>query len=243
LARTLTDAGLDKVEVLVEYQLPQTNKRADVILCGTHLRTGRRAGGSAVYDTWVRRLLGLEAGGPLAWTGDDRYQVQIAESPSAMESMLRAQLSSGTNARITAGFCWPWSDALKDGLVLDVQIGDWHKPWNSKSERWIDTVPPSTLWATDPGGFDQIGCVYTAQGFEYDWNGVILGPDFVWRDGRWVTDAAQSRDIVVTRGTSPEHFGDLIRNTYKVLLTRGMSGTVLYSTDPQTQDHLRSLVG
>jgi len=33
----------------------------------------------------------------------------------------------------------------------------------------------------------------------------------------------------------------LIRNTYKVLLTRGMRGTVLYSTDSETQEFLTGL--
>ena len=133
--------------------------------------------------------------------------------------------------------------ALENGLVTDVRIGEWHRPWNSKSEKRIGDIPPSSLWATDPGGFDQVGCVYTAQGFEYDWNGVILGQDFVWRDGDWVTDSSQSQDRVVARGTRPEEFDALIRNTYKVLLTRGMAGTILYSTDPQTNDYLRRLVG
>ena len=55
-------------------------------------------------------------------------------------------------------------------------------------------APPAPLWATDPAGFSQVGCVYTAQGFEYDWNGVIFGPDFVWRTDRWVIDrSAPSR--------------------------------------------------
>lgn len=202
-----------------------------------------RAGGSAAYDTWVRRLLGLDAGGPMPWSGDERYQVRVADSPSAMEQTLREMLGDGVNARMTAGFCWEWSGALENGLVADIQIGDWHRPWNSRSERWIGDIPPSSLWATDPGGFDQVGCVYTAQGFEYDWNGVIFGLDFVWRDGAWVADSSQSEDRVVARGTRPEDFDTLIRNTYKVLLTRGMAGTILYSTDPQTNDHLRKLVG
>ena len=53
---------------------------------------------------------------------------------------------------------------------------------------------PSALWATDPAGFGQVGCVYTAQGFEYDWNGVIIGPDLVWRDGGWVAIRTASKD-------------------------------------------------
>ncbi|MGW0663401.1 DNA/RNA helicase domain-containing protein [Streptodolium elevatio] len=103
----------------------------------------------------------------------------------------------------------------------------------------VPGVPPSSLWATDPAGFGQIGCVYTAQGFEYDWNGVIFGPDLVWRNGSWVGDRSGSHDHVVAQAP-PHRFVELIKNTYRVLLTRGMAGTVLYSTDAETQDLLRS---
>ena len=45
--------------------------------------------------------------------------------------------------------------------------------------RQVSRRPPAAaLWATDPAGFGQVGCLHTAQGFEYDYSGVILGPDF-----------------------------------------------------------------
>jgi len=202
-----------------------------------------RAGGSAAYDTWVRRLLGLEAGGPVQWEPEEEpYQLMLAESPSELEQQLRKHLEQGHGARMTAGFCWEWSDPVGDGLVLDVQIGDWHRPWNVRGERRVGDAPPSQLWATDPHGFDQVGCVYTAQGFEYDWNGVIFGDDLVWRDGTWVSRPDRSADKQVARRASPEEFHRLVRHVYKVLLTRGMVGTVLYSTDPETQDLFRTVV-
>lgn len=202
-----------------------------------------RAGGSAAYDTWVKRLLGLEEGGPVPWDEEDEpYRLALAESPSELERHLRTRIEAGQGARMTAGFCWQWSDPGDDGLVLDVQIGDWHRPWNVRGDRRVGDAPPSQLWATDPHGFGQVGCVYTAQGFEYDWNGVIFGDDLVWRDGKWVSRPDRNADRQVTRGASPEEFHRLVRHVYKVLLTRGMVGTVLYSTDAETQDLFRSLV-
>ncbi|WP_255508720.1 DNA/RNA helicase domain-containing protein [Micromonospora sp. A202] len=44
------------------------------------------------------------------------------------------------------------------------------------------------------------------------------------------------------KSLSDDEADRLIRNTYKVLLTRGMRGTVLYATDPKTRDFLRGLV-
>jgi DUF2075 family protein len=125
-----------------------------------------------------------------------------------------------------------------------VVIGDWSRPWNVKGDRAAGGAPPAALWATEPAGFGQVGCIYTAQGFEYDWNGVIIGPDLVWRGNDWVATRSANRDPDLRSQTRvPDlEFGRLLRNVYKVLLTRGMTGTILYSTDPQTRELLHALV-
>jgi hypothetical protein len=125
--------------------------------------------------------------------------------------MLRAHQTNGLQARMTAGFCWPWSEPVLDDdknfvhLVDDVNLPqwDWKRPWNVQGGRSVGGYPSKNLWATDPAGFTQVGCIYTAQGFEYDCSGVIFGPDLVWRDGVWVADRKSSKDTVVAR--APEH--------------------------------------
>jgi hypothetical protein len=204
-----------------------------------------RCGGSESYLRWVQRLLGLIPGGPVEWDGDANFALDVVRSPQEMESRLSLEADKGFTARMTAGFCWPWSEPEKDGrLVPDVVVDDWQRPWNVKGERAVGGAPPSALWATDPAGFGQVGCIYTAQGFEYDWNGVILGPDLVWRGDRWVATRSASKDPAFrsTSKVSDEEFDRLVRNVYKVLMTRGMIGTLLYSTDVETNDFLRTLV-
>ncbi|MET8046567.1 DNA/RNA helicase domain-containing protein [Streptosporangium sp. NPDC005286] len=202
-----------------------------------------RCGGSRAYEEWVLRLLGLRAGGPAPWLGDDHFSVSAAESPQELEALLRSKLDKGYSARMTAGFCWPWSEPRQDDtLVHDIRLDGWSRPWNVKGDRAVGDAPASALWATQEGGFEQVGCVYTAQGFEYDWNGVIIGPDLVYRDGRLVTVRAASRDPALTRGTTDEQADRLIRNTYKVLLTRGMIGTFIWSDDAETQEFIRKLM-
>jgi DUF2075 family protein len=127
--------------------------------------------------------------------------------------------------------------------VHDVQVGDWSKPWNLKGERSLGGAPAAALWASDPAGFGQVGCVYTAQGFEYDYAGVIFGPDLVWRDDRWVSVRAANRDPDFKNRTKVNDldFDRLVRNVYKVLLTRGMRGVTMYSTDPETNGLLSAL--
>jgi DUF2075 family protein len=209
------------------------------------LSTQYRSGGSAAYVDWVERLLGLAPGGPERWVGDERFEVRTAPSPSAMEAALAEKLATHQNARMAAGYCWPWSDPLKDGsLVPDVQIGDWSRPWNLKGDRSVGDAPPAALWASDDRGFGQVGCVYTAQGFEYEWNGVVLGPDLVWRKDRWVAVRSANRDpdFRNTKRVSDQDFDVLVRNVYKVLLTRGLRGVYLFSTDAETQQFLDSLI-
>jgi hypothetical protein len=202
-----------------------------------------RCGGSRKYERWVLRLLGLEAGDPERWTGDDHFALMLADSPWELENILRGKLHEGYSARISAGYCWPWSNPRADGgLVSDVRVGDWARPWNVKGDRAVGTAPPSALWATMDGGFEQVGCVYTAQGFEYDWSGVIIGPDLVGRRGRTVTVREANMDPEFRRrSVSDLQYDRHIRNIYKVLLTRGMVGTVVYAVDPQTRVFLAGL--
>lgn len=203
-----------------------------------------RCGGSEKYERWVLRLLGLEAGKPEYWTGDDHFQVSLAESPWELENILRGKLAEGYSARMSAGYCWQWSEPRSgDHLVDDVRIGDWARPWNVKGDRSVGSAPPSALWATKEGGFEQVGCIYTAQGFEYDWSGVIIGPDLTARDGRTAAVREANKDPEFRkRSVTDEQYNQHIRNIYKVLLTRGMIGTVIYAVDPRTQELLAKLI-
>ncbi|WP_408651948.1 DNA/RNA helicase domain-containing protein [Jatrophihabitans sp.] len=204
-----------------------------------------RCGGSASYIRWVERMLGLTAEGPGVWHNNERFEVRVAESPLELEQLLLTKEADGYTARMSAGYCWPWSDPRPDGtLVPDVAIGDWARPWNLKGDRRVGTAPPAALWASDPGGIGQVGCVYTAQGFEYDWNGVIIGDDLLWRNGSFVSNRSANRDpdFRSAKTVGDQQFDGLVRNVYKVLFTRGMVGTVIYSTDAQTRDALRRLV-
>ncbi|MFJ1760327.1 DNA/RNA helicase domain-containing protein [Amycolatopsis sp. NPDC088138] len=207
-----------------------------------------RCGGSPLFDQWVQRLLGLAEEAPVSWSDlvadtDDEYVVESVEAPHALEAWLRARTrDTKTDARIAAGFCWKWKPPVeKNGklsLADDVRIGGWHRPWNAWPDVEVPDVPATSFWASDPKGFNQVGCIYTAQGFEYDWAGVIMGEDLVIRDGQWVAQHDHTEDPAL-KETTGKRFDRLVRNAYKVLLTRGMQGVCVYSADPETNDFLR----
>lgn len=210
-----------------------------------HLEGQYRRGGSELYEQWVHRLLGIDRRGPIPWSQlikntDETYQIAAFPSPQALESwLLDRRAKAGGTARIAAGYCWPWRDPIVANgtrvLPEDVAIGEWRRPWNAKQKNSVPGAPASLYWASDDRGFNQVGCIYTAQGFEYDWSAVIFGDDFVRRNGRWLARSKYSHDGEVKKA-SAEEFPALIRSTYRVLLTRGMKATALFSTDPETQE-------
>ncbi len=249
----LIDAARVSVFLLDEHQVVKPGERgsvADIESAATRLgcevirvdlNDQFRLGGSRPYEEWVLRLLGLEPGGPVRWAGSEAFSLDVADSPSSMEGRLQAHMTEGYSSRIAAGYCWNWSKPKADFLFPDVQIEGWKRPWNNPKDTRVGDAPGRPFWATDPAGFDQVGCIYTAQGFEYDYSGVIMGPDLVWRTERWVAQPDRSHDTQVKRGTTAE-FDSAIRNTYKVLLTRGMRGSIVMSTDPETQALLETLI-
>ena len=103
-------------------------------------------------------------------------------------------------------------------------------------------IPKSNLWAYDPNGMDQVGCVYTAQGFEFDYAGVIFGNDLVYDFDKqtWKGQPENSADTVVRR--SKDTFLELVKNTYRVLLSRGMKGCYLYFVDKDTERFFKSRI-
>jgi len=119
-------------------------------------------------------------------------------------------------------------------------------PWNAKAEarRLGPGIPKSDIWASVKEGIEQVGCVCTAQGFEFDYVGVIFGPDLVYRpmDGGWVGQRHESRDRIVSRGMTDAEFTAFVKSNYRVLLTRRLRGCYVYFKDATTRDFLLSRV-
>lgn len=204
-----------------------------------------RCGGSDAYMGWVENTLGITRTQNVLWDSDEEFEFRIMDSVEDLEAAIRSHNADGHTARLSAGFCWPWSNPNTDGtLVPDVRVDDWSMPWNARSGggRLAQGIPKETFWASDARGIDQVGCIYTAQGFEYDYAGVIWGPDLRYEPstGSWVGDPSQSFDTVVKR--SRDQFIELVKNTYRVLLTRGMKGCFVYFMDEDTRNFVRSRI-
>lgn len=221
------------------------------------LEEQHRSGGSKAFEAWVDSLVDDV---PTVWHDEDGFWVKVADSPSEMEQIL-AEHSEG-DPRIMAGFCWPWS--TKDpatgkpykhveDVPYDIVIGDWSIQWNLKANT--EGYPKADLWAFEDKGARQAGSIFSGQGFEFDYCGVIMGPDLRYDAGeeKLRPDCEASEYTTLKRlarkqeqegGPVDEKDSALqrLRNGYRVLLTRGMKGVVVYSTDPATQQLLKRIV-
>lgn len=196
------------------------------------LKTQFRCSGSDAYLQWLDYVLGIRDTERKEF--DAKMEFRIFDNPSDMMSEIRNRNNEKPNsARIAAGFCWPWSKPNPDGsLVNDVKIESLEMPWEKKDEFW--------KWATDDSGMEQVGTVYTAQGFEFDYIGVIFGNDLVFdsAENKWKAISKNSYDTQVTRNNTNlvNHF----KNVYRVLLSRAHKGVYIYFMDKDTEKYFRS---
>ncbi len=201
-----------------------------------------RCAGSSSYINFVDFILGLSNNNiDLDWEKYDAYDFQIFDDINIMHNKLKEKHDKGYKSRLVAGFCWKWTEPNSIGQIPhDIRIGDWSAPWIEKTER--DAQPQESRyfkWARDDSYFSQVGSIYSVQGFEFDYIGLIFGNDLVIRNGQWIAKLENNKDNQFKKDLKNQNLNPLerIKNIYRVLLTRGMKGTYVYFIDEETKDY------
>ena len=203
-----------------------------------------RCNGSDGYLAWVDDVLEIR---PTANTDleDIDYDIRIVDSPDEVRNLIIERNRASNKARILAGYCWEWIKAgQNDTNCHDIKIGDFEMSWNLKN---------TTTFAIDENSVDEIGCIHTSQGLDFDYVGVIIGDDMRYENGHIVTDANKRastdqslKGIKKMQKEDPEkayaEADEIIKNTYRTLMTRGMKGCYLYCTDKKLAEYLKSRV-
>lgn len=199
-----------------------------------------RCNGSDGYLAWVDNALQIRSTANQTLDGID-YDFQVIDDPAELHTKIKKLNEERNSARLLAGYCWKWI-SQKNFLLKDIVIGDYQATWNLYED--------GQAWLIKPNSVDQVGCIHTSQGLDLDYVGVIIGPDLIVRNGKVVTDAPKraSSDNSI-KGykkmykEDPElalALGDeIIKNTYRTLVTRGMKGCYIYCTDPETQAYFK----
>jgi DUF2075 family protein len=204
-----------------------------------------RCNGSDGYLAWLDNLLEVRETANVDFDPDS-FDFRVIESPVELHALIAEKNKTSDKARVVAGYCWDWA-SKKNPDAYDIVIPEYgyKKQWNLGRD--------GGLWLITPGSIDEVGCIHTCQGLEMDYVGVIVGTDFLARDGRLLTvpgnRSKQDRSIRGYKtlmksdpdGTH-ERVDAIIRNTYRTLMTRGMKGCYIFCVDAETQEYFKKAI-
>ena len=201
-----------------------------------------RCNGSDGYLAWLDNTLEIRDTANFDME-DINYDIRILDSPEKMQELIiERNRTSHNRARILAGYCWNWKkEGVNDPSVHDIKIGDFEISWNLKN---------TTTFAIDEDSIHEAGCIHTSQGLEFDYVGVIIGDDMRYENGMVVTDfTKRARTDQSLKGIkklykenpklAEKEADEIIKNTYRTLMTRGMKGCYVYCTDQRLAAYLK----
>lgn len=186
-----------------------------------------RCSGSDGYLAFLDNLLGIRETANIDLIDID-YDVRIYDDPNKMRDELRELNKKNNKARMLAGYCYNWI-SKKDPSKYDIELeNNFKAQWNFSN---------TSTWAIDEDSFEQVGCIHTSQGLEFDYCGVIIGKDLIYRDGEVITNVkARAKTDQSLRGeVDPDRCDRIIRNTYKTLLSRGQKGCFIYCENKELE--------
>ena len=200
-----------------------------------------RCNGSDGYLAWIDDVLQIRDTANYDLEGID-YDIRICDSPKEMEHIVIEKNRIRNRARILAGYCWNWpKDTRNDVNYHDIKIGDYGISWN---------LDGGDAFAINPNSVHEAGCIHTSQGLEFDYVGVIIGDDMRYENGEIITDyskrAKTDQSMKGIKGLAKEDpekanqlADEIIKNTYRTLMTRGMKGCYVYCTDSELATYFK----
>lgn len=209
------------------------------------LKSQFRCDGSDGYLSWLDRV--LEIRDTANFDLDNKYDFKVFDDPNELRNAIIRKNNINNKSRIVAGYCWKWiSEGKNRTEIHDIVIPKYNfeMSWN---------LGNSKTWAIDPNSVNEVGCIHTCQGLEFDYVGVIIGDDMRYENGHIVTDftkrantdqsikgikkvAMQQGKMIANKMVEP-----IIKNTYRTLMTRGMKGCYIYCTNKALSDYLKEI--
>ena len=203
----------------------------------TVLQSQFRCNGSDQYIQLINNI--LQIGKPMDIDLKElNFDIRVFDDPNELRDTLRELNKINNKARMVAGYCYDWNVKHNRG-EYDIYLENGFKAkWNLENDK---------IWAINPNSFEEVGCIHTAQGLEFDYIGVLIGNDlrFDKTGGKIITDRTKiSKDDKSSgiRSAKDDVAERLIKNTYKTLLTRGQKGCFIYCEDKALVDYIRSFL-
>lgn len=214
--------------------------------CGATVHTAKlssqfRCNGSDGFLSWLDNCLQIRETANIRLANDD-YDFQIFSDPNKLFETIKEKNKINNKARVVAGYCWDWN-SKKNPQDYDIILPNFNfkKRWNLNTDK--------NLWIIGDKSVEEIGCIHTCQGLELDYVGVIIGPDMRYENGQIITDVTKRSGndqsvkgfkslIAKNKYKALQNVDEIIKNTYRTLLTRGMKGCYVYCCDKALSEYL-----
>ena len=203
-----------------------------------------RCNGSDGYLAWIDDVLQLDD--TANFDGFEyNYDFRVIDNPNEVKRLIEEKNKGRNKSRIISGYCWDWisKKEAEDSLDFDIEIPryDFRMKWNFGNSK---------TWAIDENSVNESGCIHTSQGLEFDYVGVLIGDDLRFENGRVITDftkrASTDKSLSGIKGMAKKNpklameiSDEIIRNTYRTLLTRGMKGCYVFCTNKPLADYFK----
>lgn len=204
-----------------------------------------RCGGSDDFMAWLDNALGVRFE-PDSYFSPGKFDFKIVDSPTELHKIIKEKNQVNNKSRVVAGYCWEWV-SRKDNSLSDIEFPKFgfEADWN--------LTEYGSRWIIDAESIEEIGCIHTCQGLELDYVGVIIGPDLVAAGGHLVTDPSAraksdkslngyKKNLKIDAVAANAKADEIIRNTYRTLMSRGMKGCYVYFTDEATASYFKDLL-
>ena len=232
----VTTKDIGSVQLIEQY----AKEEGSIIYSGDELNlvSQFRCNGSNSYLTFLDHLLEINK---LKDTNFDiDYEVKLFNDPNKMREQLKIKNNINNKSRLLAGYCYDWitqKDRFSD--IYDIELE------NNFKAKW--NFGNTNTWAIDEDSFDQVGCIHTSQGLEFDYVGVIIGLDLRYENNKVLTDYTKraKTDASLKGIKTNKNFilaDEIIRNTYRTLLSRGQKGCYIYCEDKELLKHISELL-
>ncbi len=202
-----------------------------------------RCNGSDGYMAWLDDVLEIRDTANFDGFELD-YDFRVFDDPNELRKTIYEHNKVNNKSRIVAGYCWDWStEGRTSENVYDISINEhnFHMSWNLNN---------TTTWAIDKESVHQVGCIHTSQGLEFDYIGVIVGKDLKYDGNKILTDfterANTDQSLKGIKKLYKENkekalkiADEIIKNTYRTLMTRGLKGCYIYCCDDSLREYFK----
>lgn len=216
-------------------------KEAGAELQEYQLTSQFRCNGSDDYLAWLEQFLGVKPSDGQVFSRES-FDFQVFDNPTDLHEEIKRLNKLNGKSRMVAGYCWNWI-SKNDFEKRDIVIDSYRARWNL--QKYDDS------WIINPNSVNEVGCIHTCQGLEVEYIGVIIGNDLRIESGTFITDPSAraktdkslsgfKKSLQSNEVDAFKKADELIRNTYRTLMSRGMKGCYVYCTDKKTNEYLKS---